>query len=106
MESYPRVEIKLSADTLCKGDTIIAVATPGYYRYDWGSGLKDSSIAVVTIGGKYYLKVFSEFGCSEELDSFEVFDLPNPSVSFTHLIKDKNFSAVNTSNKRGHAIKI
>ncbi len=98
IEKYPRVNVQLSKDTICKGETVTASATNGYDKYNWGYSFPDNDTITLNISGTYYLKVFSPKGCTKEIDSFTIYDFPRPNAAFTHTAIEKTFSGINISN--------
>jgi photosystem II stability/assembly factor-like uncharacterized protein len=59
----PQLDIRLDkAPILCFGDTLIAIATPGFRRYLWSDG-DTTRIRTITNGGIYTVQAWDSNGC-------------------------------------------
>lgn len=67
------VSLSVSDSTLCYGDTVIVLATPGYTLYEWSNGFVNSAFLDVTEAGDYSVKVFNEFGCWASSDTVTIY---------------------------------
>ncbi len=97
MNDSPNVEVSLSNDSLCKGQSILAKVTKSYYKYDWGNGWISEDSLSIRSAGLYYIKATDSIGCVSDLDSFQVFEAPDTKANFTYQLNGDTLLLRNTS---------
>lgn len=81
----PLKNISFNKLSLCKNDTIILTANPGY-NYTWfknSLAISANRILMVNQPGKYLVHLTDSFGCENTSDTLNIFNAPIPSLNFT-----------------------
>jgi hypothetical protein len=83
MRPAPLAKVRIDGKPeLCEGETLRLSAPPGYARYAWSTGSRDTEITVGN-GGSYTVTVTDADGCSAVSEPVEVTQhaLPKPSIT-------------------------
>ncbi len=79
IEFLPRTPIKIDVtkiDSLCQGDTVVAIASGDFISTEWSVGSAKDTL-IITESGKYYATGTDKNGC-KTIDSIDIFFAPNP----------------------------